>query len=369
MIFVFCADTEEACHAEFCIVLDSCCPSTVRRLPHSPAFAAEMPAMKKPAAAFKKPAAATSEPEETEQVAPLQSMTLDEKIAKWRETNPEERSAAPDLTLDEWRKANGRAKTAIKDSEEGQKAWDEASTATGPGTVNKKKMNFLVAFLLDPKFGPGFQKCTQEVVSSNKSKAVLKPETWKELLNRYDEQEIHAMLDAGVITEKVDPRCPGVMKYMDTSQVSETKTVNKRFSMAQGVAKAMKGDSNENDANAMQEWQNCWSAFVPGSGLSSFASDLNGRMQGSSSSKQNPDPKNDEKDNKDGKTKRSAYERLCDEINSLTDADAAKAKATGMKTLLDGMLSQLDTMQTKKERRPSTGPRKSRRISTPCTTT
>ena len=121
--------------------------------------------------------------------------------------------------------------------------------------VNKKKRNFLVAFLLDPKFGPSFQKCTQEVVSSNKSQAVLKPETWKELLNRYDEQEIHATLDAGVISEKVDPRCPGVMKYMDTSQVSETKTVNKRFSMAQGVAKGMKGDSNENDANAMQEWQ------------------------------------------------------------------------------------------------------------------
>ena len=326
--------------------------------------------MKKPAAAFKKPAAATLlRASRTRLTAPLQPMSLDEKIAKWRETNPDERSAAPDLTLEEWRKVNGRAKTAIKDSEEGQKAWDEASTATGPGMVNKKKRNFLVAFLLDPKFGPSFQKCTQEVVSSNKSQAVLKPETWKELLNRYDEQEIHAMLDAGVISEKVDPRCPGVMKYMDTSQVSETKTVNKRFSMAQGVAKGMKGDSNENDANAMQEWQNCWSAFVPGSGLSSFASDLNAKIQGSPSSKQNPDPKGDEKDNKDGKTKRSAYERLCEEINSLADADAARAKATGMKTLLDGMLSQLDTMQTKKERRPSTGPRKSRRISTPCTTT
>ena len=184
-------------------------------------------------------------------------------------------------------------------------------------------------------------------MSSNNSKSVLKPETWKELLNRYEEHEIHAMLGANVIYEKADPRCPGALKYMDTSQVSETKTVNKRFSMAQGVAKGLKGDSNENDATAMQEWQNCWSTFVPGSGLSSFASDLNAANQASSSSKQDPDPKPDDKDNKDGKTKRSAYERLCDEINSLADTDAARAKATGMKTLLDGMVSKLDTMQTK----------------------
>ena len=139
-------------------MLDSFYPRTVRRLPHSPAFAAEMPAMKKPAAAFKTPAAATTEPDETSQLASLQEMSLDEKIAKWKETNPEERSAAPDLTMDEWRKVNGRAKTAIKDNEEGQRAWEEASAATGPGTVNKKKRNFLVALLLDPKFGPGFHK-------------------------------------------------------------------------------------------------------------------------------------------------------------------------------------------------------------------
>ncbi|CAE7354652.1 unnamed protein product, partial [Symbiodinium sp. CCMP2592] len=293
--------------------------------PQCPPFLAQMPAMKKPAAAaFKKPSAATSDPDEDTQLVPVQEMSLDEKIAKWKQTNPEERSAAPDLSLDEWRKVNGRANTAIKGSEEGQKDWEEASTSSGPTSVNKKKRSFLVAFLLDPKFGPGFQKYTQEIVSSNKSKTVLKPETWKELLNRYDESEIHAMMDAAVIYEKVDPRCPGVMKYLDTSQTRETKTFDKRSSMSQGVAKGLKGDSNEADAKEMD------GAMIE-----------DGR--GGSSSKQNP---GDEKE-KEGKTKRSAYEKLCDEINALADVDAARNKATGIKTLLDGMMSRLDTMATK----------------------
>lgn len=319
-------------------------PSRLLRPARVSSFASAMPFMKKPAA-LKKPAASEPRNEESDgHDVPDQEMSLEDKIAKWKETHPEERSAAPDLTMDEWRKVNGRAKTAMKDNEEAQKAWEEASTATGPGTVNKKKRNFLVAFLLDPKFGPGFQKCTQEVVSSNKSKTVLKPETWKELLKRYEEDEIHALLDAGVIYEKSDARCPGVMKYIDTSQVSETKTVDKRFSMGQGVAKALKGDTNAGDATAMQEWQDCWSKFKPGTGLSSFASELHG----TGNDKPNDhEAKPNEKDNKEAKVKRSAFDRLCDEINSLENVSSAKSKATGIKTLLDSMISKLDTMQTK----------------------
>ena len=51
----------------------------------------------------------------------------------------------------------------------------------------------------------------------------------------------------GVIYEQSDPCCPGGTKCIDSSQVSETKTANKRFLCP-------KGDQSREDWAIMEEW-------------------------------------------------------------------------------------------------------------------
>ena len=101
----------------------------------------------------------------------------------------------PDLSHEEWQKVNGRFKTAMNKSQTAKDAWENASNLS-KGNVQKAKRKAMVAWLMDPSFGKGFQQYIQTVSYDQRHTATEKPETFKQLLERYGEEEIEAMVDA-----------------------------------------------------------------------------------------------------------------------------------------------------------------------------
>jgi len=125
-------------------------------------------------------------------------MSLDEKIEIWRKKNKDQASDAeeePDLTHEEWQKVNGRYKTAMNKNQTGKEAWENASNMS-KGNVQKAKRQAMAAWLMDPSFGKGFQQYIQTVSYDQKHTTTERPETFKQLLERYDSDEIEAMVDA-----------------------------------------------------------------------------------------------------------------------------------------------------------------------------
>ena len=125
-------------------------------------------------------------------------LSLEEKIQLWREKNKDAASDAeeePDLSHEEWQKVNGRFKTAMNKNQTAKDAWENASNLS-KGSVQKAKRQAMVAWLMDPSFGKGFQQYIQTVSYDQRHTTTEKPETFKQLLERYDEEEIEAMVDA-----------------------------------------------------------------------------------------------------------------------------------------------------------------------------
>ena len=97
--------------------------------------------------------------------AKSKKLSLEEKIELWREKNKDEASDAeeePDLSHEEWQKANGRFKTAMNKNQNAKDAWENASNLS-KGNVQKAKRQAMVAWLMDPSFGKGFQQYIQTV--------------------------------------------------------------------------------------------------------------------------------------------------------------------------------------------------------------
>ena len=131
--------------------------------------------------------------------AKSKNLSLEEKIELWREKNKDEASDAeeePDLSShEEWQKVNGRFKTAMNKNQNAKDAWENASNLS-KGNVQKAKRQAMVAWLMDPSFGKGFQQYIQTVSYDQRHTTTEKFETFKQLLERYDEEEIEAMVDA-----------------------------------------------------------------------------------------------------------------------------------------------------------------------------
>ena len=128
--------------------------------------------------------------------AKSKKLSLEEKIELWREKNKDEASDAeqePGLSHEEWQKVNGRFKTAMNKHQIAKDAWENASNLS-KGNVQKEK-KAMVAWL-DPPFGKGFQQYIQTVSYDQRQTTTEKPETFKQLLERYDEEEIVVMVDA-----------------------------------------------------------------------------------------------------------------------------------------------------------------------------
>ena len=92
-------------------------------------------------------------------------LSLEEKIQLWREKNKDAASDAeeePDLSHEEWQKVNGRFKTAMNKNQTAKDAWENASNLS-KGNVQKAKRQAMVAWLMDPSFGKGFQQYIQTV--------------------------------------------------------------------------------------------------------------------------------------------------------------------------------------------------------------
>ena len=116
----------------------------------------------------------------------------------WREKNKDAASDAeeePELSHEEWQKVNGRFKTAMNKNQTAKDAWENASNLS-KGNVQKAKRQAMVAWLMDPSFGKGFQQYIQTVSYDQRHTTTERPETFKQLLERYDEEEVEAMVDA-----------------------------------------------------------------------------------------------------------------------------------------------------------------------------
>ena len=125
-------------------------------------------------------------------------LSLEEKIQLWREKNKDAASDAeeePELSHEEWQKVNGRFKTAMNKNQTAKDAWENASNLS-KGNVQKAKRQAMVAWLMDPSFGKGFQQYIQTVSYDQRHTTTERPETFKQLLERYDEEEVEAMVDA-----------------------------------------------------------------------------------------------------------------------------------------------------------------------------
>lgn len=127
-------------------------------------------------------------------------LSLDEKIALWREKNKDKGKNAeePELSMEEWSKVNGRFKTAVNKNPDAKETWESASNLSRGQGVQKAKRQAMVAWLMDPSFGKGFQEYCQAVTFSQSHRTVEKPETWKQLSERYEDEEIEAMIDAWI---------------------------------------------------------------------------------------------------------------------------------------------------------------------------
>ena len=127
-------------------------------------------------------------------------MSLDDKIQLWREKNEGNGKDAeePDLSLEEWSKVNGRFKTAMNKNPEAKEAWENASNLSRGQGVQKAKRQAMIAWLMDPSFGRGFQEYIQSVSYDQRHSTLERPETYKQLLERYDDMEIESMVDAWI---------------------------------------------------------------------------------------------------------------------------------------------------------------------------
>ena len=127
-------------------------------------------------------------------------MSLDDKIQLWREKNEGNGKDAeePDLSLEEWSKVNGRFKTAMNKNPEAKEAWENASNLSRGQGVQKAKRQAMIAWLMDPSFGRGFQEYIQSVSYDQRHSTLERPETYKQLLERYDDMEIQSMVDAWI---------------------------------------------------------------------------------------------------------------------------------------------------------------------------
>ena len=125
-------------------------------------------------------------------------LPLDDKIRLWRERNEDKGKDAeePDLSLEEWSKVNGRFRTAMNKNPEAKDAWENASNLSRGLGVQKAKRQAMVAWLMGPSFGRGFQEYIQSVSYDQGHSTVERPETYKQLLDCSDDMEIESMVDA-----------------------------------------------------------------------------------------------------------------------------------------------------------------------------
>ena len=127
-------------------------------------------------------------------------LSLEEKIELCREKNKNKDEASdaeeePDLSHEEWQKVNGRFKTAMNKNQIAKDAWENASSLS-KGNVQKAKRQAIVAWLMGQSCGKGFQQYIQTVSFDQRHTTTEKPETFKQLLERYDEEGIEARVDA-----------------------------------------------------------------------------------------------------------------------------------------------------------------------------
>ena len=147
-----------------------------------------------------KASSAMKAPTPMKSIKESKQMSLDDKIQLWREKNDGNGKDAeePDLSLEEWSKVNGRFKTAMNKNPEAKEAWENASNLSRGQGVQKAKRQAMIAWLMDPSFGRGFQEYIQSVSYDQRHSTLERPETYKQLLERYDDMEIESMADAWI---------------------------------------------------------------------------------------------------------------------------------------------------------------------------
>ena len=68
------------------------------------------------------------------------------------------------------------------------------------------QMRVIKAWILDRSWGTTFMNMTRNISASKSFKTRERPVSWKQLLAKYDEDEIYDLIESGAIVEARNPR-------------------------------------------------------------------------------------------------------------------------------------------------------------------
>lgn len=140
--------------------------------------------------------------------------SIDLKLEEYRKQDDE--TASLTLSHAESKQAYGRLQWARNKDPTGaaNQAWREALAAP-PGQKQAAKMQVMKAWVLDPSWGQRFLSVSKSLTSSKGFRATEKPQTWKELSQKYTEEELELLLDSGAITTCPHSKNSTLTMYID----------------------------------------------------------------------------------------------------------------------------------------------------------
>ena len=206
-----------------------------------------MPVLKKPATqvikgSLKKPAA-KGQGGGKDQSSDAGTMSLQEKIASWKEKN----DVAANLELDRNEQKNvlSQFKNALNSApQEAKDAWEKASTASA-GQKHLQKQAVVKGWLLDRSWGETFLHSVQSLSFDKSFLEKEKPISKKELQMKYDDDEIERLLEDGGIVPVKHSKNSSLQMYIDKSNWERQRKVSKTHKFE----KNQQGEIGEDEVN------------------------------------------------------------------------------------------------------------------------
>ena len=173
------------------------------------------------------------------------SMSLKEKLEMWKSKNNVDEPL--ELNHVEQKQLSSKFKHALKTApEDAQSAYSEAcSKSSGK---NSAKQAIVKAWLLDNKWGESFLGYQKSLTLNQGVKRMQKPQTLKELEQKYTEEEINELLQSGGLQQICHDGSTRVKMYIDNGNWEKSRTFDKTRTISK--------TSNKHDADEdeLDQW-------------------------------------------------------------------------------------------------------------------
>ena len=190
------------------------------------------------------------------QKADFEGMTLDEKMEKVAEEATDQEEAAEMLKAAMSKKEHSsvwqKHQTHLKSNPEEKEALQKAS---------HKEKGLAAALWLLSKSKPAYFQKEEKAQAGHSLKKVEEWCSWKQMLAKFDEEELNLHLNSGRVIWREDPMTMGAYQYQDRGALKKVTFANKRKSLKKGT-----------EAEPEEQEDNKWEALF-GSNLSSFLVD------------------------------------------------------------------------------------------------